>query len=87
MPANTSVLVDGAIGLALLATFATERTEGRLADSESAAAALNGGYLLVCLVGAGLSLVAIGVALYVLPPSASRPSEAAARLRRGVMKQ
>jgi hypothetical protein len=37
------VQVGGAIVLALLATFATERTEGRLADGKSAAAALNGG--------------------------------------------
>jgi uncharacterized membrane protein YczE len=39
------------------------------------------------LVVVGLALVAIAVALYVLPPSASQPSEAAPGLRRGPMKQ
>src|SRR5215211_2218371 len=34
---NTSVQVGGAIGLAVLATFATERTDGLLADGESTA--------------------------------------------------
>jgi hypothetical protein len=64
--ATTSVQVGGAIGLALLATFARERTEGLLADGESAAAALNGGYDLTYLVGVALSLIAMAVALYVL---------------------
>ena len=32
---NTSVQVGGAIGLAVLATLATERTDGLLADGES----------------------------------------------------
>ena len=36
---NTSVQVGGAIGLAVLATFATERTDALLADGESAASA------------------------------------------------
>jgi hypothetical protein len=40
----TSVQAGGANGLALLATFATEGTEDRLAEGESAAAALDGGY-------------------------------------------
>ena len=59
---NTSVQVGGAIGLAVLATFATERTEGLLADGESAAEALNSGYHLAYLIGAGLVLVAIAIA-------------------------
>jgi EmrB/QacA subfamily drug resistance transporter len=63
---NTSVQVGGAIGLAVLATLATERTAGRLADGESAAAALNSGYHLAYLIGAGLVLVAIAVAVSVL---------------------
>ncbi len=59
---NTSVQVGGASGLAVLATFATERTEGLLADGESAAEALNSGYHLAYLIGAGLVLVAIAIA-------------------------
>jgi EmrB/QacA subfamily drug resistance transporter len=63
---NTSVQVGGAIGLAVLATFATERTQGLLADGEPAAEALNSGYHLAYLIGAGLVLVAIAVAFSVL---------------------
>jgi len=60
---NTSVQVGGAIGLAVLATLATERTGGLLADGESTANALNSGYHLAYLVGAALIGVAIVVAL------------------------
>jgi EmrB/QacA subfamily drug resistance transporter len=63
---NTSVQVGGAIGLAVLATLATQRTDARLADGDSAAAALNSGYHLAYLVGAGLVLVAVAVAVSVL---------------------
>jgi EmrB/QacA subfamily drug resistance transporter len=63
---NTSVQVGGAIGLAVLATFATERTEGLLADGEPAAEALNSGYHLAYLIGAGLVLVAIAIAFTTL---------------------
>jgi EmrB/QacA subfamily drug resistance transporter len=63
---NTSVQVGGAIGLAVLATFATERTDGLLADGESTAFALNSGYHLAYLIGAALVAVAIVVALRVL---------------------
>src|SRR5918999_884760 len=41
---NTTAQVGGAIGIALLATLATGRTEGLRAEGESLAAALNGGY-------------------------------------------
>jgi hypothetical protein len=60
---NTSVQVGGAIGLAVLAMLATERTENLVADGESAAEALNSGYHLAYLIGAGLVLVAIAVAV------------------------
>lgn len=70
---NTSVQVGGAIGLAVLATFATERTDELLAGGESAASALNSGYHLAYLIGAGLVVVAIATAVGVLR---SRPLEA-----------
>jgi EmrB/QacA subfamily drug resistance transporter len=63
---NTSLQVGGAIGLAVLATFATERTDGLLADGEPAAEALNSGYHLAYLIGAGLVLVAIVIAFTTL---------------------
>jgi EmrB/QacA subfamily drug resistance transporter len=63
---NTSVQVGGAIGLAVLATFATERTDNLLAEGEPAASALNSGYHLAYLIGAGLVIVGIAVAIGVL---------------------
>jgi EmrB/QacA subfamily drug resistance transporter len=63
---NTSVQVGGAIGLAVLATFASERTSSLRADGESLSAALNSGYHLAYLIGAALVVVATAVALTVL---------------------
>jgi EmrB/QacA subfamily drug resistance transporter len=63
---NTTVQVGGAIGLAVLATLATARTNGLRADGESVAAALNSGYHLAYLIGAALVVVAILVALVVV---------------------
>jgi MFS family permease len=65
---NTSVQVGGAIGLAVLATLATERTDGLLGDGGSTASALNSGYHLAYLVGAALVVVAIAIAASVLQP-------------------
>ncbi|HZA57869.1 MAG TPA: DHA2 family efflux MFS transporter permease subunit [Solirubrobacterales bacterium] len=63
---NTSVQVGGAIGLAVLATLATDRTESLTGSGESAASALNGGYHLAYLIGAGLIGIGIVVAYLVL---------------------
>jgi EmrB/QacA subfamily drug resistance transporter len=63
---NTTVQVGGAIGLAVLATIATERTAGLVADGEPTASALNSGYHLAYLIGAALVAVAIVVAAVVL---------------------
>jgi EmrB/QacA subfamily drug resistance transporter len=76
---NTSVQVGGAIGLAVLATLAAERTEGQAAAGVDAATALNSGFHLAYLVGAALVVVAILVALYVLrgqgsPQAAAQPA-------------
>jgi EmrB/QacA subfamily drug resistance transporter len=73
---NTTVQVGGAVGLAVLATLATSRTEGLRADGETVAAALNGGYHLAYLVGAALTAVAVVVALVALrsPPAESAES-------------
>jgi EmrB/QacA subfamily drug resistance transporter len=68
---NTAAQVGGALGLAVLATIASDRTESALAGGESAAAALNSGYHLAYLIGAGLIVVAIGVAVGMLR---SRPA-------------
>jgi EmrB/QacA subfamily drug resistance transporter len=63
---NTTTQVGGAVGLAVLATLATGRTQGLVADGESQAAALNSGYHLAYLIGAALMVAAIAVAVFVL---------------------
>jgi hypothetical protein len=60
---NTTMQVGGAIGLAVLATLAEERT-----GDSTAASALNSGYHLAYVVGAVLIGVGIVVALTVLRP-------------------
>jgi EmrB/QacA subfamily drug resistance transporter len=72
---NTTVQVGGAIGLAVLATLATERTGGLLAEGESAPAALNAGYHLAYLLGAGLVAIAVVVALMVVRSPAAEDEE------------
>jgi EmrB/QacA subfamily drug resistance transporter len=68
---NTSLQVGGALGLAVLATLSTTRTDTLLASGESAASALTDGYQLAFAIGAGLVLAAIGVALAMLRPQAA----------------
>jgi MFS family permease len=63
---NTSAQVGGAIGLAVLATLAAERT-GTLEDGgASVNAALNSGFHLAYLVAAGLVAAALAIAIFVL---------------------
>jgi MFS family permease len=63
---NTTVQVGGALGLAILATLATTRTETLLGHGDHPAAALTGGYRLAFVVAAALVLAAIVVAVTVL---------------------
>ena len=63
---NTSVQVGGAIGLAVLATLATERTDSLESSGETAAAALNSGYHLAYLIGAALIGIGIAIAFFTL---------------------
>ena len=73
---NTTLQVGGAIGLAVVTTFATERTDGLLADGESAASALTSGYHLAYLIGAGLVAVALVIVMTVMrPPSEAAPQQ------------
>jgi EmrB/QacA subfamily drug resistance transporter len=76
---NTSVQVGGAIGLAVLATLAAERTDGREAGGVAHLEALNSGYHLAYLIGAALVAVALVVAFTVLrQPSPAEMAEMAA---------
>jgi predicted MFS family arabinose efflux permease len=63
---NTTVQVAGAIGLAVLATVATERTHALRAGGEATASALNAGYHLAYLIGAALLAAAVAVTVVVL---------------------
>jgi MFS family permease len=63
---NTTGQVGGAIGLAVLATISTERTQSLLDDGESTASALLGGFHVAYLIGAALAVLAIIVAVTVL---------------------
>ena len=71
---NTTLQVGGALGLAVLATLSTTRTENLLERGHSTASALTDGYHLAFLIGVGLVGAAIVVALTVLQPE-RRPTE------------
>ena len=65
---NTTQQVGGALGLAVLATLATSRTDTLRADGDGVASALTGGYHLAFGVGAVLVGAAIVLAAIVLKP-------------------
>jgi EmrB/QacA subfamily drug resistance transporter len=65
---NTSAQVGGALGLAVLATLSTERSDSLQAAGESTASALTSGYHLAFWVAAGLVVAAIAVAALVIQP-------------------
>jgi EmrB/QacA subfamily drug resistance transporter len=74
---NTTTQVGGAIGLAVLATIATERTDALIADGESTASALNAGYHLAYLIGAAAIAVAIVATLVIVRSAVPAGAEAA----------
>jgi EmrB/QacA subfamily drug resistance transporter len=63
---NTTVQVGGALGLAVIATLAAERSDTLRSTGKSAASALNSGYHLGYLLAAGLTLGALLIAATVL---------------------
>jgi MFS family permease len=71
---NTTVQVAGAIGLALLATVATERTDALRGGGEATAPALNAGYHLAYGIGAGLLAVAVAVSVTALRRPVAMPA-------------
>ena len=81
---NTSLQVGGAVGLAVLATLATSRSETLVAAGEPAASALTGGYHLAFIVGGGLVAVALLVAATVLRSEAAEAAEREERAGREV---
>jgi EmrB/QacA subfamily drug resistance transporter len=77
---NTSFMMGGALGLAVLASLAASRTDTLLAADESQLAALTGGYHVAFFVGAIFALVAAGLGAFLLraqtPASAAEVEEA-----------
>jgi EmrB/QacA subfamily drug resistance transporter len=77
---NTSFMMGGALGLAVLASLAASRTDVLLADGETPAAALTGGYHVAFFVGALFAATAAGLGALLLrvraPQAAEEPEEA-----------
>jgi EmrB/QacA subfamily drug resistance transporter len=59
---NTSFMMGGALGLAILASVAASRTDSLRSSGHEPLAALNGGYHVAFLIGAGFAVVAAAVA-------------------------
>ncbi len=74
---NTTTQMGAALGLAVLATVSSSRTEGLAAAGESAREALTGGFHVAFLVGAALVVAGIVVALVVTRSEAPAAAEAA----------
>ncbi len=82
---NTSFMMGGALGLAVLASLAAKRTDTLLAAGESELSALTGGYHLAFLVGAIFAALAAGIGAvllrrgaYAAPEGAGEPASAEA---------
>ena len=73
---NTSFMMGGALGLAILASLAASRTESLTASGDSPLVALTGGYHLAFLVGALFAFVAAAVGAALLRPGQANGPEA-----------
>jgi MFS family permease len=85
---NTSAQVGGALGLAVLATVSSSRSDGLRDGGATAASALTSGYHLAFVIGALLVLAAIGIGLTLVtsgraPAPPRRATPAAARTSDG----
>ena len=77
---NTSFMMGGALGLAVLASLAASRTDTLLAAGESEAAALTGGYHLAFFVGALFAVTAAALGAVLLRPRPVPTEEGPPRL-------
>ena len=75
---NTSFMMGGALGLAILASLAAARTDTLLAAGDDALVALNGGYHAAFLVGALFAAAAAVVSATLLRPSTAPSMDAEA---------
>jgi MFS family permease len=70
---NTTQQVGGALGLAVLATLSTTRTDNLLADGRGTTEALTSGYHLAFWIGAGVVAAGLALAVTVLGPGRVAP--------------
>jgi EmrB/QacA subfamily drug resistance transporter len=77
---NTTQQVGGALGLAVLTTLATTRSDDLLADGRLETEALTSGYHLAFVVAAGVVIAAIGLAAAILQPLPSVDEQEEAEL-------
>jgi MFS family permease len=75
---NTSFMMGGALGLAVLASLAAARTDGLLASGENALVALNGGYHLAFAIGALFAAAAALLSAALLRAAHRSPAREAA---------
>ena len=73
---NTAFMMGGALGLAVLASLAAARTDSLVASGSSQLAALNGGYHVALLVGAGFAVAAATIGFVFLRSGAQAPAVA-----------
>ncbi len=71
---NTAFMMGGALGLAVLASLAAQRTGNLLADGETALAALTGGYHVAFLVGAIFAAAAAAIGVLLIREPAGAPA-------------
>ena len=71
---NTSFMMGGALGLAVLASLAASRTDTLLASGDDAVAALNGGYRVAFLAGALFAALAAALGGVLLRPGRHAPA-------------
>jgi len=71
---NTSFMMGGALGLAVLASLAASRTSHLLASGHSHAGALDGGYQVAFLVGALFAVIAATLAAVLLREKSAAPA-------------
>ncbi len=71
---NTSFMMGGALGLAVLASLAASRTTSLLHAGDGHLAALVGGYHLAFWIGTGFALIAFFVTVFGLRASSNLPA-------------
>jgi EmrB/QacA subfamily drug resistance transporter len=74
---NTSFMMGGALGLAVLASLAASRTNHLLAAGAGRLSALDGGYHLAFVIGAGFALLAALLAMWLMRPATMPAAEEA----------